>query len=110
MNHPGCLTISHKTACIWSTLGGPVAVDCLVQLNSLMHVAGPGLLSQHGWDGGYSFLSAASVHANTHKLWPANHKYTCVWLWQMNMNKLTHACPDPYNSGLSSMMWPREQW
>jgi len=22
MNHPGCLTISHKTACIWSTLGG----------------------------------------------------------------------------------------
>lgn len=45
-----------------------VAVHWLVQLNSLMHVAGAGLLSQHGWDTGYSCLSAAFMHANTHKL------------------------------------------
>lgn len=47
------LTISHTTECIWSTVGwtamvSMVAVDCLMQLNSLMHVAGAGLLSQHG--------------------------------------------------------------
>lgn len=43
-----------------------VAVLWLVQLNSLMHVAWAGLLSQHGWDTGYSCLSAAFMHANTH--------------------------------------------
>jgi len=32
----------------WTATVNMVAVDCLVQLNSLMHVAGPGLLSQHG--------------------------------------------------------------
>lgn len=57
-NQPRFVTISHTTASLsWSSAGltamvNMVALDCLVHLNSLMHVAGAGLLSQHGWDGG----------------------------------------------------------
>lgn len=53
-NQPGFMTISHTTASLsWSSVGltamvNMVAVDCLVHLSSLMHVARAGLLSQHG--------------------------------------------------------------
>lgn len=50
----GFETISRTTASLsWGSVRltavvNMVAVDCLVHLNSLMHVAGAGLLSQHG--------------------------------------------------------------
>ncbi len=59
-------------ACTWrlTAMAKMVAVHWLVRLNSLMHVAGAGLLSQHGWDTGCSCLSAAFMHthmrAHTH--------------------------------------------
>lgn len=54
LNLYGFVTIKHTTASLsWSSAAltamvNMVAVDCLVHLNSLMHVAGAGLLSQHG--------------------------------------------------------------
>lgn len=102
MDQPGCVTISHTTACIWSTVGrtamvNMVAVDCLVQLNSLMHVARAGLLSQHGWDGGIhaclqhscmqTHTNCDQLTANTHMCVANKHAQTntctprCLWLW-----------------------------
>lgn len=80
-----------------------VAVLWLVQLNSLMHVAWAGLLSQHGWDTGYSCLSAAFMHANTHTHTETLISYRQIHRCLTNIHKLTHAHPETCNSALSSM-------
>ncbi len=77
-------------ACTWrlTAMAKMVAVHWLVRLNSLMHVAGAGLLSQHGWDTGYSCLSAAHTHTQTLISFRQIHR--CL----TNIHKLTHAHPE----------------